>query len=142
MRLAPLKRRLLSLIYEALILAALLLAVTLPIVMLTRGLDHAPARLVLQCGLTACCGLFYAAQWRGAGQTLPMKTWRLHLRLANGDALDTRRALMRYGAALLGTLALGAGFWWALADRDRQFLHDRLCGTRIFQADPPAAPAP
>jgi hypothetical protein len=28
-------------------------------------------------------------------------------------------------------MALGAGFAWAVVDRDHQFLHDRLAGTRI-----------
>jgi hypothetical protein len=28
-------------------------------------------------------------------------------------------------------LTAGAGYLWALIDRDRQFLHDRLAGTMI-----------
>ena len=34
--------------------------------------------------------------------------------------------------ALPGTLLLGAGFLWALIDREGLFLHDRLAGTRII----------
>jgi len=30
---------------------------------------------------------------------------------------------------------LGCGLLWALFDRDRQFLHDRLAGTRIVVSD-------
>jgi len=41
------------------------------------------------------------------------------------------RALHRYVLATLGLFALGLGFLWALVDRDRQFLHDRLAGTAI-----------
>jgi hypothetical protein len=29
---------------------------------------------------------------------------------------------------------LGLGFIWAVLDREHQFLHDRLAGTRIRQA--------
>jgi uncharacterized RDD family membrane protein YckC len=29
----------------------------------------------------------------------------------------------------------GAGILWALVDRDRQFLHDRLAGTRIVNSE-------
>ncbi|HNL22615.1 MAG TPA: RDD family protein, partial [Rhodocyclaceae bacterium] len=29
------------------------------------------------------------------------------------------------------TALLGAGFLWALVDSERQFLHDRIAGTRI-----------
>ncbi|MCL5059135.1 MAG: RDD family protein [Candidatus Thermoplasmatota archaeon] len=34
----------------------------------------------------------------------------------------------RFFLALIGLLLAGAGFWWALVDRDRQFLHDRIAG--------------
>jgi uncharacterized RDD family membrane protein YckC len=32
-------------------------------------------------------------------------------------------------------LTFGVCFLWALIDRDRQFLHDRLAGTRLVMAD-------
>lgn len=128
---ASIKRRLLSLIYESLLLAAVLLAGALPIVMLTRGWEHTAARTALQIGLLALCAGFYVGQWTGAGQTLPMKTWKMRLVVSDGSAVGVRRALLRYAVALLGSAALGLGFAWALVDRDRQFLHDRLAGTRL-----------
>ena len=62
-----------------------------------------------------------------------MKTWRVGLLSADGTPVDFRRALARFLYAAAGTLLAGAGFIWALADRDRQFLHDRLAGTRIVR---------
>lgn len=132
---ASLKRRLLSLIYESLILAALLLAGALPVVMLTRTWDHALARPLLQAWLLFLCGLYYVWQWATAGQTLPMKTWRLRLVARDGSTVTVARATLRYVLALAGTLMLGLGFLWALLDRDRHFLHDRLAGTRIITTD-------
>jgi uncharacterized RDD family membrane protein YckC len=35
---------------------------------------------------------------------------------------------------VLGGLAAGLGFAWALVDRDGQFLHDRLAGTALVDA--------
>jgi len=128
---ASLKRRLLSLIYESLVLAAILLAGTLPAVMLTRTWDHASARIALQLWLLALCGLYYVRQWISAGQTLPMKTWRLRVVTRDGAPLTAARATLRYGFALISAFTLGLGFLWAFLDRDRQFLHDRLAGTRI-----------
>lgn len=132
--LASLRRRLLSLIYEALILAAVLLAGALPVVMLTRGWDHTMARTMLQGWLILMCAVFYAWQWSGTGQTLPMKTWRLQLVARDGTTPGFRRALLRYAAALASIATLGLGFAWALIDRDRQFLHDRVAGTRLVTA--------
>jgi uncharacterized RDD family membrane protein YckC len=132
---ASLKRRLLSLIYESLILAALLLAGALPVVMLTRTWDHALARAFLQIWLLFLCGLYYVWQWVHVGQTLPMKTWRLRLVARDGSTVTVARATLRYALALAGTLMFGSGFLWALLDRKRHFLHDRLAGTRIITTD-------
>ncbi len=137
---ASLKRRILSLIYESLLLAALLLAGALPVVVLTRTWDHAVARTVLQLWLLTLCGVYYVWQWAGAGQTLPMKTWRLQLVTRDGLPVTATHAIIRYIAALAGTLLLGLGFLWALIDRDRCFLHDRLAGTRIVATED-SAPA-
>ena len=129
---ASLKRRLLSLLYESLILAALLLAGALPVVVLTRTWDHAVARPVLQLWLLMLCGLYCVWHWVSTGQTLPMKTWRLQLVASDGSPVTTARATARYILAIAGTFVLGSGFLWALIDRDGHFLHDRLAGTRII----------
>lgn len=130
---ASLRRRLISLIYEALILAAVLMAGTLPVVMLTHQWSHTAARVTLQITLLLLCGGFYIWQWTRTGQTLPMKTWRLKLVTVNGEPIDVRRACVRYFAALFSIALAGLGFLWALIDRDQQFLHDRIAGTRIIQ---------
>lgn len=133
---APLARlvpRLLSLAYEALILSALLLVGGAPFVIATRGMEHLVVRPFFQVYLATLAGAYFVFQWCHGGQTLPMKTWRLRLVSADGGAITARQAIQRYCLALFGTLALGAGFAWALVDRDRQFLHDRLAGTRIVR---------
>jgi len=50
--------------------------------------------------------------------------------------LDVQQAVMRY--VLAGVLLLPAGLtlWWALLDREQQFLHDRLLGSRIIVVPP------
>lgn len=138
---ATLKRRLVSLVYEALLLAAVLLAGALPIVVATQGWQPAIARPALQVWLLLLCGVYFVWQWTRMGQTLPMKTWRLRLIAADGTRISAKRAVTRYLAACAGTSLAGAGFWWALVDRERCFLHDRLAGTRIVdvQSDSLAA---
>lgn len=139
---ATLQRRLLSLIYEALILVAILFAGSLPLVMISRGWDSAVARTALQAWLLFVCGLFYIGQWSGTGQTLPMKTWKLQLVTHAGLPVSRSRALARYAAALFSILTLGFGYLWAVLDRDRQFLHDRLAGTKLVSAAPAATTSP
>jgi uncharacterized RDD family membrane protein YckC len=62
-----------------------------------------------------------------------MKTWRLRLVARDGGSLTWRQAWLRYLAALVGLAVLGLGFVWALFDRDRLFLHDRIAGTRLVR---------
>jgi uncharacterized RDD family membrane protein YckC len=129
--LAGLGRRLLSLAYEALLVAAVVLVGSFPFVIITHGAG-ALARPLFQLYLVALTGAYFTWQWRRGGRTLPMKTWRLKLVTRDGGDLGWGDAVKRYCCALAGTLVLGVGFLWALLDRDGLFLHDRLAGTRII----------
>lgn len=131
---AGLARRLLALLYELLLLAAVLLTGALPFVVVAEHLEPALRRPLFQVYLVALAGIYFAWQWLRGGQTLPMKAWRIRLVTRDGAPLTPRHALARYALALPGSLLLGAGFLWALVDRERLFLHDRLAGTRIISA--------
>ena len=89
-------------------------------------------RLLLRAWLLSLAGAYFAYCWV-RGQTLAMKTWRLRVATRNGSALSWRQAVARYVLAVAGVGALGLGLLWALLDPERQFLHDRLAGTRIFR---------
>ena len=96
--------------------------------------SHGIARHVFQAYVALLCGVYFVYCWRRSGQTLAMKTWGLRLVRADGGTLTLGRAVARYILALAGLLAAGVGFLWVVVDRDRQFLHDRLLGTRIVRA--------
>jgi uncharacterized RDD family membrane protein YckC len=125
----------LALGYELLLVCAILFAGAVILVPLTRPFEPLLARPLLQCALLALASVYFIWQWLHGGQTLAMKTWRIRV-VAVGDApLDLRRALLRFVLAAAGTLLFGVGFAWALVDRDRQFLHDRLAETRLVKAE-------
>ena len=132
---AGLARRVFSLAYEVPLLWAVLALGALPFVALTRDVEPVVSRPLFQLYLILIAGLYFVPQWGRGGQTLPMKTWRLRLVRRNGGAPTPAQATRRYCLALAGTLAFGVSFAWALVDRDRQFLHDRLAGTRIVRDD-------
>jgi uncharacterized RDD family membrane protein YckC len=124
-------RRLASALYDLLALAALVLVATFPFLAVFGDSVHGWRRHALQLWVLAVGGAYYVYFWTRGGQTLPMKTWRIRVVRHDGAALGVGRALHRYLLALLGAFALGLGFAWALVDRDRQFLHDRLAGTAL-----------
>ncbi|MDQ3025399.1 MAG: RDD family protein [Pseudomonadota bacterium] len=134
-------RRLASALYDLLMLAALVLVATFPFLAVFGDSIHGWRRHALQLWVVAVCGAYFIWFWTRGGQTLPMKTWRIRVVRSDGAPLDPAHALNRYLLALLGLLAAGLGFAWALVDRDRQFLHDRLAGTALVDAasEPPRA---
>lgn len=75
--------------------------------------------------------LYFIGFWRRDGRTLAMKTWKIQLLAADGNRPSIDQLILRFLLAWPSVLLLGIGLCWALFDRDRQFLHDRLSGTRL-----------
>jgi uncharacterized RDD family membrane protein YckC len=130
-RAASLARRLAAAVYDALLVVALMFIATFPFLAFLGDSTHGWRRHLLQAWIVFVIGAYFVWFWTRGGQTLPMKTWRIRLVRVDGAAVNLARAVHRYVIALLGTAALGSGFLWALVDRDRQFLHDRLSGTAL-----------
>ncbi|WP_333841512.1 RDD family protein [Pelomicrobium sp.] len=124
-------RRFLSLLYEGLLLFAVLLIADLALLLALPAARDPALRPFTQAYLLAVSGVYFVWQWTHGGQTLAMKTWRLQLVSADGAPLSVRQAVLRFLAATL-TLLLPS-LLWAFLDRERQFLHDRLAGTCIIQ---------
>jgi uncharacterized RDD family membrane protein YckC len=136
-----LPRRLACATYECLILAALVLVATFPFLAFAGDSTTGLRRHLLQAYVLAVVGTYLVGFWTRGGQTLAMKTWRIRLVAQDGGPVSLARAVRRYLLALAGGAALGIGFLWAFLDRDGQFLHDRLAGTRLADSRPaPGAP--
>jgi uncharacterized RDD family membrane protein YckC len=131
-------RRLASALYDALLVFALILIATFPFLAVVGDATSGWRRHLLQLWVLLVIGCYFIGFWIHGGQTLPMKTWRIRIVSDEGEPVTLFRAFHRFLIAILGILAAGLGFLWALWDRDRQFLHDRLAGTRIVEAHPRA----
>lgn len=127
-------RRLASAVYDLLMVFAVALVATLPFVAIFGDSTQGWRRYLLQAWIVAAIGAYFVTCWARSGQTLPMKTWRIRIVRWDGARVGAWRALHRYLLAWLSLAALGAGFVWALFDREGQFLHDRLAGTAIVNA--------
>lgn len=131
---AGLARRITCLLYEGLVIFSILLVgFLLPQIVLYSFGMQSEGRLLLVHVFVLLMAYFVWC-WTQTGQTLPMKTWKLRLVDASGQAVRPTQAVLRYCAAWPCILLFGLGIFWALADRDRQFLHDRLAGTRVVAA--------
>jgi uncharacterized RDD family membrane protein YckC len=125
-------RRVAAMLYDGLLILALLFLATLPFIAV-RGGDPVEANENLMYRLILCLVIFvfFVGFWTRSGRTLGMQSWRLQLEANNGGEISIKVASLRFFAALISWLPAGLGFWWSLWDSDRLTWHDRISGTRI-----------
>ena len=122
-------RRLAALLYDALLLFAVLFAATVPVLILTGGEAVGANEPAYTAWLLAVSYVYFGWCWTGSGQTLGMRAWRMRVRTRDGARLGWRHALARFAAGLVSIGAAGLGLLWVAFDRERLSLHDRLSGT-------------
>lgn len=153
-------RRMACWLYEGVVLFGVIMLPSMIFGVITNtrnALDH---RHELQSLVFLLLALYFIYFWC-KGQTVPMKTWRIRIVDAAGNAVTWPRATLRFvlgwlwflpPLAVLGPLDLHPVpvmaitlAWialWALLSRlrrDRQFLHDAWSGTRLIDAPEPDA---
>jgi uncharacterized RDD family membrane protein YckC len=141
--LAGLRRRLASMLYESLLLLGVLsVSFMLPHLALGLAFEMVLPGPVLVLHVFLVLGAYFVWYWHQHGHTLAMQTWRLQIVGVHGDRASLNQLLLRYCMSWPSLLFYGAGLIWAVVDRDRQFLHDRLAGTRIIFVPPTTASKP
>ena len=126
------RRRLVCMLYEGLVVfSILLIGFLLPQIVLSGFGFSLPPR-VLWTHVLLLLTIYFAWCWLNGGQTLPMKTWKLRIVNEDGTRLRPAQAVLRYLAAWPSIALLGVGIIWALFDKDKQFLHDRIAGTQVI----------
>jgi len=150
------RRRLAAIPYEGLLVLALVLIAAFPLAGLKGVTLQGTPHLLMQVYFFVVTAAYFVWFWRHGGQTLAMKTWRFRVVDKQGNRLSVLRAFLRFllatvffGPACVGLILLlfpgrispALSMWlflpmiasllWARFDADRQFLHDRLAGTRL-----------
>lgn len=155
-----LARRLACLVYESLLVMAVVMAAGFLYAALTQQRHALVGTTGLQAFLFAVMGIYFSWFWSLGRQTVAMKTWRLHIVTREGLPLSQPRALARYVAswlwclpalaglglsgqhdgAIIAAVLIGGGLAYVLLARltpSRQYLHDLICGTRLVTRAPP-----
>ncbi|MEL7187000.1 MAG: RDD family protein [Pseudomonadota bacterium] len=126
-------RRIAAMIYDLLLITALLFLATLPFIAMRGGEPvEMGDNLAYRAVLFAVIYLFFVGFWLRSGRTLGMQSWRLQLETMDGGKVNVAQATTRFVAALLSWAPFGLGFLWQLWDKDNLTWHDRLSGTRIM----------
>lgn len=119
-------------VYELLLLVAIWMLSTWMFVGLFGDATGHYKRTFLQLFLWLVTGAYFVWCWTKTGQTLATKTWKIKLVNQQNVNLNKQQAIIRYALASASIVACGLGFIWALVDKDRLFLHDRLLKMRFI----------
>lgn len=154
-------RRFACMMYEGVLLFGVVFLAGYLFDTLTQSRNALMLRHGRQAILFIAIGVYFFMCWRKRGQTLPMKTWNIRLVDRNGAIPTAGRLVLRYlllwPIPLMAALLVLAGsrvtgysstdllivfapftlFIWTWFDRDGQFLHDRLLGTRLVDVQKP-----
>ncbi|WP_426690664.1 RDD family protein [Rhodanobacter ginsengiterrae] len=155
----PLWRRLLALVYDVLIVVAIVMVVGLLCQLATGGeLIRTGAKTVVPLWYQALQGVvvsaYFISSWRRGGQTVGMRPWRIRVTRDDGGTVSLQQALIRLlvaGAPLVllllaPTFGLRTTLWtllvvWAgwfavgLFDRRGRAVHDFAAGTEVRRLD-------
>lgn len=129
-------RRLLAIVYDLILLLAVLYVAMGALLLITAGAANQPGSPWLSAYLLLVSFIFYGWFWIKGGQTLGLRSWRLRVEEGDGRPLTWGVAMLRFSLGLLTCLPLGIGFLWMLLDREHRTLYDRLSGTRVVLLPP------
>jgi uncharacterized RDD family membrane protein YckC len=121
-------RRLASLVYDLLLLLAILMFAALVFLFIFGDATATPKRYFFQFYLWLISAAYFVWNWSTSGQTLAMQTWRIRVIAQSGEPLAPTQAMKRF---IFASVFFGLSFIWAFFDRERLYLHDRLSGTRL-----------
>ena len=131
-------RRLGAIMYDTLLVVAVLFMVTVPFIAVRGGEpveigDNTWYRIALVIVIYA----FFVGFWTRSGRTLGMQSWGLQLETMDGGRATLSTASVRFIAAIISWAPFGLGFLWQLLDRDKLTWHDRISGTRVVHYPKP-----
>ena len=129
-------RRVAALLYDSVLLAALLVIFTSGAVFLNHRLAVEPETAdswayLYRAGLVGVIAGYYLLNWTRSGQTLGMRAWHLRTVTESGQPLAWKAAALRFVFGVLAWAPAALGVLWLYADPEHLALHDRLSKTRV-----------
>jgi uncharacterized RDD family membrane protein YckC len=139
-------RRAAALVYDALLMAGILMIYTAGALYFAHRVRLAPGEAIerstvgawfylYQAGEIALIALYALVNWTRSGQTLGMRAWHLRAVTENGGPLGWKAAALRFALGVLAWAPAALGVLWLYADPEHLALHDRLSKTRVVHLE-------
>jgi uncharacterized RDD family membrane protein YckC len=130
---ATLPRRLAAILYDLILLSAVLFVASIPVVVGFRITYGGPYYGYYQAYLFVLSFLYFGWFWVHGGRTLGMTSWGVRLVSTRYPTITWPQALLRFVFAIISWLALGLGFFWSLLRSDHATWHDLISETTLIR---------
>jgi len=133
-------RRLLVMLYDGLVIIALLMLATAIAMLLGMENRTAGKDPLYTAGLLVVWFLYQGWCWRKGGLTVGMRAWKVRIENTDGECPDWSQCAVRFLVSWLSAAVAGIGFAWSLFRADRKTWHDLASNTRLLQVPKPGSP--
>ena len=131
-------KRVLALVYDSLLIGAIVLVLSLLLVFVNGGYPESGSFVsFIQFFILVFAGpIFYSYFWiANKGQTTGMQAWKIQLVTIDETELNIKKTLLRCLISTISFACFGMGYLWILYDKDNLSCSDILTKTKIIRTN-------
>ena len=131
-------KRILALVYDSLLIAAIVLVLSLLLVFINGGYPESGSFLsFIQFFILVVTGpIFYSYFWIvNKGQTTGMQAWKIKLVTMDETELNIKKTMLRCLISSISFAFIGLGYLWILYDKENLSWSDILTKTKVIKTN-------
>ena len=131
-------KRVLALVYDSLLIGAIVLVLSLLLVFVNGGYPESGSFVsFIQFFILIFAGpIFYSYFWiANKGQTTGMQAWKIQLVTIDETELNIKKTMLRCLISTISFACFGMGYLWILYDKDNLSWSDILTKTKIIRTN-------
>ena len=131
-------KRVLALVYDSLLIGAIVLVLSLLLVFVNGGYPESGSFVsFIQFFILIFAGpIFYSYFWiANKGQTTGMQAWKIQLVTIDETELNIKKTLLRCLISTISFACFGMGYLWILYDKDNLSWSDILTKTKVIKTN-------
>ena len=131
-------KRILALVYDSLLIGAIVLVLSLLLVFVNSGYPESGSFVSFtQFFILVFAGpIFYSYFWiANKGQTTGMQAWKIKLVTIDETELNIKKTMLRCLISTISFVCFGLGYFWILYDKNNLSWSDILTKTKVIKTN-------
>ena len=125
-------RRSASILYDSLLVLAVLIIMSLPFFSFNLE-ENLSLKIIVQIYYYLITQYFFVWFWVNNEGTLGMKTWKIKIVSEDGNKISYIEAIIRFNVAIFSFIFFGLGFLMCFLRKDKKCLHDFISKTVLIK---------